>query len=515
MRCVLFIKAHLVSIAPLLAAAMHVAACREAPHCLHCDEEVVQDPLLASCGVFASAGARPGGNGTKDSPYSRLQEAIDNAKGNRVCACASQPFAEAVTLRDGIDLLGGFTCEAWTRPPGARSAIRGPAGQVALTLTAEAGGAMVEAFEITAESAEDQLGGSAIAVAVDDIPAQLRQVHVSAGDGKKGRHGEPLTEPATAGRSAPTGGEAGAPNDACSAEPPHGGQPGHNMCGDDETSGGAGAPGGQVSADDRNSVYGQAGTNGLPAMATTGRGGMFNAGWSVEPASAGASRPPGASGAGGHRGPLTLAGFLEGDGAGGEAGQPGQGGGGGVGGHARLRCPESGAPLFAGASGGGGGAGGCGGGGGAGGRAGGSSIGIVSLGTKLILVEVTASVGQASDGGNGAAGQLGGRGGEGAPGGTVADEASWSSNNMGGRGGSGGTGGPGGGGRGGDAIGIAYATCPTTPEAASSLGIRSLGQPGASGAGGDIAQPGQQSHPGERGIRAACWCADTHASCDE
>ncbi|AUX34669.1 MULTISPECIES: hypothetical protein [Sorangium] len=523
MRYGLFGDARRLRCAALLAAALHATACRQVPECLHCaDPDPIPGTLpetMDGCGVFADASAPPGGDGTRHSPYSRLQEAIDGASGKRVCACAGQPFDEAVTLRAGIEVFGGYTCEAWTRPPGARSAIQGPPGQVALTLTAEAGGAKVEAFDISAESAEGRLGGSAIAVAVADVAAELREVTVVAGDGKRGSDAEPERESAESGADAPRGSEAGAPTAPCISSAPQGGQPGLTMCGAVDTRGGAGGPGATLLDPDRAHRSGERGANGAPTpdptTTATGNGGSLDERWTVVSAAQGAPGATGTPGAGGRRESLTLSGIQGGDGAEGTRGQPGQGGGGGAGDIPMGRCTLPNDALLAGPSGGGGGAGGCGGKGGAGGRAGGSSIGIVSLGTKLVMVEVIAAVGGAGDGGNGASGQSGGRGGSGAPGGVILGYDLWSSDGRGGNGGSGGAGGPGGGGRGGDALGIAYAMCPAASGIAQGLTVRSLGNAGVGGKGGDDRRPGVVSSPGEPGVRAECWCSETNASCGE
>ncbi|MGK3996999.1 hypothetical protein [Sorangium sp. So ce1024] len=121
------------------------------------------------CGVFASASAASAGSGTSEKPYASLQEAIDNAEGRTVCACAGTAFTEAVTLRAGIEVRGDYTCDAgWQPSPGTKSTIEGPPGRVALTLTEAASGAKVRGFEVRAAEATEP-GGSSIAVAVADI----------------------------------------------------------------------------------------------------------------------------------------------------------------------------------------------------------------------------------------------------------------------------------------------------------------------------------------------------------
>lgn len=427
-----------------------------------CALDPTRDPkaVKEACGVFAHAGAAPGGDGTRDNPYASLQEAVNKAEKKRVYACAEGTFPEAVTLRAGIEVIGGFACDAdarWTWSSVARSTIQAPPGKVALTLTAEAAGAKVQSFAISAASATGK-GGSSIGVAVADIEAELKQVDVTAGNGMDGEHGSTFTAQATAGANAPPG----AATNACIASISHGGDPGMTMCDGRETRGGMGGAGGTVTPP-LSPGLGQPGANGLPESdpPSTGRGGTLASDNSCWPAGEGAPGKSGEPGAPGDGGRLTLDGQIERDGKDGTAGSYGQGGGGGSGRTAFNICsdPQT-SYLGPGASGGGGGAGGCGGRGGAGGKAGGSSLGVVSLGAKLALTDVTVTVGNGGKGGNGAGGQSGGPGGIGAEGGTTPTNALAYNGCRGGNGGVGGVGGPGGGGRGGDAIGVVYASSP-------------------------------------------------------
>ncbi|WP_437293173.1 hypothetical protein [Sorangium sp. So ce426] len=509
MRAGLFDEVHRFRCAAVLATSLHAVACQEPPVCLHC--EPIPDPT-DECGVFASASAASSGAGTRDAPYARLQEAIDNAKGGTVCACAGHPFAEAVTLPAGIEVRGDFTCNGeWKQSPDAKSTIAGPAGQVALTLTGDADGAKVHGFVISAASATEP-GGSSIAVAVADIAAELSHLEVRAGDGMPGADGEPEATAAGAGGDAPAEG-AQAPTNAC-VLPARGGEPGRMTCGDVVTDGGAGGTGetwpisGNLLA-----TPAQPGENGKPLADTlpNGFGGTIDASGTRQAGIAGATGASGTPGEGGHDQRLTLAGITDGDGAPGQPGKPGQGGGGGAGAPVlTLTCYSifpPGIPMHSTApSGGGGGAGGCGGKGGAGGRAGGSSIGIVSIGTKLSLADVTVTVGHGGKGGIGAAGQSGGEGGRGAPGGTNRNDANAPDNGAGGKGGRGGDGGPGGGGRGGHAIGIAY---DAAPAAVPSLNEFIAGEPGEGGPGG-LESSSNAGHPG---ISAACWSFRTGTRC--
>ncbi|WP_437327467.1 hypothetical protein [Sorangium sp. So ce381] len=469
-----------------------------------CETDPTQDASTVTdeCAVFASATAEAGGDGTKAKPYASLGEAVANANGKRVLACASKPFAESVTIEAGVEVIGGFDCEVgWTWREEARSAIEGLPNQSALTLGEGASGAKVHSFSVRAASATE-LGRSSIGVAVADIEAELAQVDVTAGDGMAGANGETPEE-------APQGG-AGAPADVSNACPfvVYGGDPGVTTCDDGETRGGAGGLGGTTGTDEGN---GQKGADGVPLPEPNpDKYGIGGAGQADANCRRGEDGLPGIGGEVGEARSdtqPTLAGIVGGDGGSGTPGKRGQGGGGGGGAKAGLFCGPVSNPVDGpGASGGGGGAGGCGGKGGSGGKAGGSSIGIVSLGTKLVLTDVTVAVGKAGKGGNGAAGQLGGSGGAGAAGGT-APAAPAIPGCKGGDGGRGGAGGPGAGGRGGHAVGVAYAAVPSaTPELKEFTA-------GTAGDGGSAGPGGSEQSAGAQGASGICWNFATNESC--
>ncbi|WP_437906969.1 hypothetical protein WME95_03340 [Sorangium sp. So ce327] len=476
-----------------------------------CDADPTKDASTVrdECAVFASATAEAGGDGTKAKPYGSLGEAVANAKGKRVLACTSGAFAESVTIGAKVELIGGFDCGAeWTWSGEARSAIEGLPNQSALTLGEGASGAKVRSFSVRAASATE-LGRSSIGVAVADVEAELAQVDVTAGDGMAGEDGTTPTEAPQVGASAPDT-EQTRPSDACDApNTVFGGEPGVTTCEDGETRGGAGGLGGITGTDDGN---GQKAADGTPPPAPNpnnkGIGGTGEtAAAECAVGANGKSGDPGGAGEAGSDMTLTLAGVSGGDGENGTPGTRGQGGGGGGGAKAGLFCRGPGMTTVegVGASGGGGGAGGCGGKGGGGGKAGGSSIGIVSLGTKLVLKEVTVAVGKAGKGGNGAGGRGGAAGGSGATGGTAAPLGG-SIGCRGGDGGQGGLGGPGAGGRGGHAVGIAYAAA---PGAAATL-ANFMG--GTAGDGGGTAPGGIA---GKVGVSGACWDFIGNASCGE
>jgi hypothetical protein len=475
-----------------------------------CDADPTENPTTVTdrCAVFARAGAGAGGNGTMAKPYGSLADAIANAKGKRVLACSSEAFAESVMIEAGVEVIGGFDCNAgWTWSAEGRSAIEGPANRVALTLAEGASGAKVRGFKIRAADATEP-GGSSIGVAVADIEAELARVDVTAGNGMDGARGETPPTNAQDGASAPDN-----VSDTCVGTV-YGGVPGVTMCDDGETRGGIGGLGGKPAED---GGRGQNGQDGTPPPAENPAGaGLGGVGAGQADTSSNCTRgeegAPGANGQTGIPGSgtmLTLASVSGGDGRGGTSGTRGQGGGGGGGAKSGLFCASGdGYTDGAGASGGGGGAGGCGGKGGGGGKAGGSSIGIVSLGTKLVLTEVTIAVGAAGRGGAGGTGKRGGTGGNGAVGGFVtADTGPGARKGCdGGPGGAGGDGGPGGGGRGGHAVGIAYAVTPSPAPAVEVLG-------GTAGDGGTAGIGGGDEGVGQPGVSGACWDFAAKASC--
>lgn len=456
-----------------------------------------------ACGVFVQADAVGGmeaEDGTQAHPYTSLQKAIDKADSKRVYACGSAPYSEAVTIAAPVEVYGGFECaKGWAWKAEGRSALKGPADAVALTLTKQGEGAKVHGFEITAPSATKK-GGSSIAVAVDDIAAALISCEVTAGDGMAGEDGVTPSGTATKGTDAP-------PPDALkmnacingASMALVGGAPGTLTCEDGVTAGGLGGKGG-ISGD------GEAGADGTPADATKGKGGAGED--SMNECADGTKGKSGDGGIVGNAGilpgALSLTGLSDTNVTDGKAGSRGFGGGGGGGAKAGLGGLCLGGVDGNGASGGGGGAGGCGGKGGGGGKAGGSSIAIVSLGTKLVLTEVSLATGKGGDGGKGVVGQPGGDFGAGAKGG--AGSGGVNPGCKGGDGGLGGKGGSGGGGRGGHSVGLAYVSGPSKAPALKGFAGSAVGTGGAAG-------PLNSMGTGAKGAAGACWDFSKNTAC--
>jgi hypothetical protein len=471
------------------------------------EPECAGDPseanVIDACGVFVQADAVGATEeGTQARPYKSLQKALDNAGAKRVYACASAPYSETVTMAAPLTLYGGFECsKGWAWKADGRSALTGPAGAVALTLTKQADGARVQGFAITAAGATKK-GESSIAVAVDDIAAELLRCEVTAGDGGMGEDGVTPAGMAMKGTDASPP-DAGTMNACINPNALVGGAPGKQTCDDGATEGGLGGKGGvnAMMSD------GSAGADGTLADAVKGKGGAGET--TTDECVDGAKGKSGEGGkagdAGALPGALSLAGISDTNLTDGKTGSRGGGGGGGGG-------AKFGAMLCAGsvdgngASGGGGGAGGCGGKGGGGGKAGGSSIAIVSLGTKLVLTEVTLKTGKGGDGGKGSLGQAGGAYGKGGDGGVASGLAGSKAGCSGGAGSAGGDGGPGGGGRGGHSIGIAYASGP-------SKGLTLKGFTGDTVGAGGAAGPGNAAGVGSKGAASACWDFSQNKEC--
>lgn len=484
-----------------------------------CNGDPNDKNIIDDCGVFAQVDAPAGGDGSKGKPFSTLADAIKAAQstGKHVYACGGAAFNEAVTMKAGIELWGGFDCaNGWTWSQSDRSKLRGPADEIALTIEKTAAGAKVEGFAITAASPSDMKGGgSSIAVAVDDVEATLERCDVTAGDAADGIDGQAPSGPAMPGESAP------GPNQnfmgACiNPGSLAGGMPGSTMCGLVDTGGGVGGTGGIFGG---NTEDGQPGQNGNPLpvpnpmSAGIGGVGQTSLGDNTKFCKGGKPGAPGDSGTPGNGGTgatdsLSLLGIANADTTSGSPGTPGQGGGGGGGSKAGHFCPGN--PNVAdgnGASGGGGGAGGCGGKGGEGGKAGGSSIAIMSLGSQLRLAEVTIALGKAGKGGDGSSGQGGGSYGTGSKGGNASGIGLSKEGCKGGDGGPGGGGGSGGGGRGGHAIGIAYRQAPAT------VPTPQIVQQGVFGKGGMGGSGPPDASNGENGKEGPCWDFTKKAAC--
>ncbi|WP_437898757.1 hypothetical protein [Sorangium sp. So ce124] len=443
----------------------------------------------ARCGVFVSATASDGGNGTPQAPVKTLAEAIalaaqiEDESARRVYACAEE-FQETLTVASSVTVFGALDCAAnWRWGDQPKTTLRATPGAVPLTMRVVGGAVHLEDLHIIAPPiAEEDAGTSAIAAIADHSKVDLVRCVLEAGDAAPGTSGAAPPPP----RDQAPDGIAG--NPACSAAAVGTALPETNGCGTtvdttDDSRGGRGGNG----FDNR----GTSGDIGYPDEKNNDNAGGYNS--STATCSAGrrgSDGDLGIAGAGARGvGQLSSTGYAGKPGGDGQRGKTAQGGGGGGGSRGSTECPGT---NDGGASGGNGGAGGCGGAGGKGGAPGGSSIALLSLNARLTFHEVRLIAGDGGRGGDGAAGQNGGLGGNGGAGG---EGQNFGPNNSvrdacgGGRGGNGGNGGNGGGGQGGHSLGIAFLGTPDTVPSLDGVTIE-FGAAGDGGEGSDVAHDG-------------------------
>lgn len=447
-----------------------------------CDPSQSNGPVEEACGVFVSAAAKPGGDGSRSAPFATFVEAlaaVKKAESPRIYVCAGA-FAEVLDLPPGLTLYGGLDCaKSWAHAPSGRTTIAPPSG---VPITFEPGATIhVEGVHVIAPDGapadgtgdNPRSGGSSIgAVALPSADVEIVRSEIEAG---KGAEGAAPTAEDPLGPGAQ--GKDGAP--ACDADG-LGGAAVSGYCADPsdtthqvDVSGGRGGDGSDTAGAGMASTAG-AGTSGGAAGAAQTDAVACQSGMDGQP---GKNGPQGAGGS------STDAFFLSGyKGYPGKDGTPGDIGGGGGGGGGGKACSQS-----KGAGGGSGGVGGCGGAGGLGGGAGGSSIALWAVSASVFTNQVTLTAGAAGQGAPGAAGQVGGAGGSGGHGGT-SKEGSLACN--GGSGAKGGDGGPGGGGQGGSSIALFWkTTAPKTVTTTLTAGLAGQGAPG--GPGSDAEATGQ------------------------
>jgi hypothetical protein len=380
-------------------------------------------PVDASCGLFVRVGSFEAPDGTMENPYPTLAQAVaDLGEHTRIYICSGdEVLDEAVVIPSGTELYGGLDCvDDWRWKLEDFTIVSAPVHEVALKVTPGSEKTIIEGVYFYANDATLP-GASSIAAIFDHADVELRRVWLWAGEAAPGADGANGNNGSPGGNGGPGAGTIGGIGGSSACATSGGG--GGNVA--VITSGGVGYPGHDGNPNQNNGGYGQ-GIDTAPCQ---------NGG----PGANGAL----ASGSGQHAlplGTLTADGFVPFAATQGVAG--GHGGGGGGGG---ADSGPVGGPYGAG---GGGGGGGCGGGGGLGGQTGGSSIGLISLDSKLSFDQVLINVSGGKMGGVGGQGGLGASGGNGGPGvGAACD---------GGPGGSGQPGSNGGNGAGGNAIVVAH-----------------------------------------------------------
>ncbi|MBL9022755.1 MAG: hypothetical protein JNL21_11190 [Myxococcales bacterium] len=389
-------------------------------------------PVDATCGLFVQPSAPAGGDCSQSSPCRTLSEAVARVTIDsfRVYVC-SEELVESATVPAGVELYGGFDCEAgWSWSLDGRTPWTAGPDEIPLRTQGAAFPIVVSGFDIEAQSATIP-GGSSVAILADGGALRVERGSIVVGDGAPGEAGVAGVAgadgtPGLIGNNSAgqTGGDGGVTvcaagfsggdgakivcNGACMAGAPEDGEPGAAQGG-----GAAGTSDVTDCTDGSNGVIGVEGTAGVHGVGI---------------------------------GTIDENGFTAQNGTDGADGAHGKGGGGG------------GAKTDVLYGGGGGGSGGCAGTKGTAGGGGGSSIAIVALDVDLEFVGVTATVGKGGDGALGGLGGAGGLPGLGAAGGCISLQCSIPGAKAckGGDGGVGGAGGTGGNGAGGHALIIAY-----------------------------------------------------------
>jgi hypothetical protein len=442
-------------------------------------------------GVFVAQDGGARNPGTREFPLDSIQGGIDKALelGLRYVYVSAGNYGETVTLRDGIQVHGGYLrASAWARD-GTLAVIRGPrTGGIRADRLAT--GTLVEYVRVESADATVPGASSQAVVLQRSTGVSFRYVEVAAGRGATGLQGSsPGANGSPGGNGVP--GPGGYEDDSyfyCAGNVPD--PPAFQE-------GGAACPG----ASNRGGNGGRScKTNGSPCAGNPGEAGFCDGsagGTGGVPAAGavGGSGGRGADGSAGTHGPAGAAGavvgteWVTGGGGNGSPGLNGCGGGGGAGGgsnHSSGTCNDWGG------GGGSGGGGGCAGTGGDGGQGGGASIGILLIDSALDVYASNIETDEGGDGGVGRDGGYGGTGGYGRPGGSGYDEGrGGGSGSDGGRGGDGGAGGGGGGGDAWCAVRSGTSTYTADPSTRCSpgfpgLGGRSRGNSGENGRSGDL-----------------------------
>ena len=421
-----------------------------------------------------------------------LAQAATSGKPHVYIAVGS--YNEAVQLRNGVSLFGGYASNFASRSLANRASITGSNQDLNLGARYTVVGASLTqpisfvALVVRGANAIGQLPSGAgihsvgILLLNSSAAVTITQTDIFTGNGSAGLDGSNgSSATAIAAQSGGTGGSALESQTAFCDETSHGAA--GSAGGSGLLAGGAGGAGGtkDTDCDDifRPDFTARAGNSGVAAAITSGLLGTPGGGGAVcAPGVPGHDGrvTHGANGTGGGS-PVVVGGFLViSSGSNGSLGLDGGGGGGGGGSGA---C-DTGTDSY-GAGGGGGGSGGLRAtSGGAGGSAGGASIGIYLSAANATIQGVNI---QRGSGGNGGDGGLGGRGQPGGAGGLggLADGDS-QAGGSGGDGGTGGHSGAGGGGSGGMSVGILSVAGSTTSLVGNAISGGAAGLAGSGGA---------------------------------
>ena len=532
--------------------------------CECCDPTPIDMPDLASIdancdgidgevnnAIFVAKAGDDANPGTRFAPMRSIQAGIEAAKagGKRDVYVSTGVYAEAIQLRNGVSIYGGYSADYLRRDvvkyeTAILSPDPTPASPGAVNAIGVTGPAALDGFTVFGAIVKAS-GKSSYGVYLRDVGdgVQVRNCLIVGGAGGKGARGVDGVDGADGNPGAP-GVDAldlldayGVSDHGCSAaNHSPGGAGGDLSCGGADVAGGDGGlracPGfdGEVTRLPLASEDGAPGTSGGGVGGDAGRDVFHQAFQCLGFATfgpveglAGADGPGGDDGGSGV-GCTSSDGTVQnglwtpvkaGDGAFGTTGRGGGGGGSGGGAYVHTSCFAKGFGADnLGGSGGGGGSGACGGTGGTGGAGGGAAFGIFVVFSAApasypVLTGNTFVGGSGGDAGGGGNAGVGGAGGPGALGGEAGGDFDPPNptypayeGGKGGNGGNGGNGGGGGGGCGGPAFGI-YLVGPTGPGATAWKTLNVFTLPGEGGAGGlggfSLGQPGGTGADGETG----------------
>jgi hypothetical protein len=362
--------------------------------------------LDESYGFFVRSDAPVDGDGTRARPFATIGKAIEAAKSikKRVYVCEGT-YREAITIADGISMVGGLDCSTATWALGnAKSRVESPTSP-ALTAASIKTTTRFERFEVIAPDANGKSASSIAFVAKDAAALTIATSRIFAGNGGSGVDGIEA-QPKVDGPDAD--GSIGAssvrwimPSGGLSIPVAlDGGAGGKSACGG--SAGGTGGSGGMwkayYDAVARVVVWSQ-----YRYAAQYGSGGS---GAAVD----------GSNGSSASRaGSFTREGFAPANGTRGTNGSPGRSGAGGDG-HAAISQSADTDEIWYGIQGSGGGAGGCGGDAGTEGTGGGASIAALVIDGAISVVDSELVAKNGGAGGKGTFGSASTPGGKGAPG---------------------------------------------------------------------------------------------------
>ena len=365
--------------------------------------------LTEKFGYFVAEKGNDESDGSRATPFATLGKALSKAKvdGKRVYVCAGT-YPEALTLEDGVSMIGGYDCTRgeWMNAASGRARVTSPTSP-AMRAKGIVSKTRFEGFDVIAPSATEPSASSFGFIAEGCTALVMVNTNIVAGRGASGLVGAQAIQLAPSGSFDGNDGEAAAFTGAMVSQPMPAPRPG--------VAGGTGACSGAAGHDG-----GQGGRGGAGAIWAVHPSGLSND-WFLESGLLGGEAKDGADGTDGNAGTsaqsvgtFTAQGFVTSDGVRGDDGEPGHGGAGGAGAGPTVEGYYQRGKWWYGSGGGSGGAGGCPGLAGGAGKGGGASVAVLLWNSPIEIQKSTVEAMNGGDGGRGSFASLptaGGRGG--------------------------------------------------------------------------------------------------------